>query len=255
VARFISTSSVLIALLCVGCITTYREVPQFNERFGEIRTVTLVPPKVAVYTITAGGVIEEVSEWTQSAHQLLTAELEREIQERGNLEFVPYYEQVADEESVADDANSGEVEGWTPLEENWALFEAAAMAIYQHTYDPNQTFKQRKENFDYTLGSESSALVEGLGVDAFLIVVATDYVETAGRQALKIFGALVSGVTGAYVGPKASPTHVVLALVEARTGDILWFNVVDSPGADLRVQANDAKLVDTVMKGLKQKKK
>ena len=106
-----------------------------------------------------------------------------------------------------------------------------------------------KKNFDYTLGPDAATLVEGIGADAFLIVVATDYVETGGRVALIVLGVLASVVAGAPVGPTMSPTSVILALVEARTGSILWFNQVAS-GANLRDPQSDAELVDVVMKGL-----
>jgi hypothetical protein len=240
----LSATVLLIALLSVGCVTPYREVPDFDQRFGRIRTVTLLPPKVAVYKITAGGVEEEVYEWTESARRLLAAELEREIRERGRLQFVPY-----PQPTVEDAIPGGAAPGWTPLEENWALFEAVATAVFRHTYDQKQLFAPKQKNFDYTLGADAATLVEGIGADAFLIVVATDYVETAGRTTLIVLGALASVAAGAPVGPAMSPTSVILALVEARTGDILWFNQVASR-ANLRDPESDAKLVDAVMKGL-----
>ncbi len=242
-ARF-SATVLLFALLSVGCVTPYREVPEFDQRFGRIRTVTLLPPKVAVYKLTAGGIEEEVYEWTESARRLLAAELERDIRERGQLEFVPY------PEPSAEDAVPGErAAGWTPLEENWALFEAVAEAIMRHTYDQTQLFAHKQKNFDYTLGPDAATLVEGIGADGFLIVVATDYVETAGRKAVIALQVLASVAVGALVGPPMSPTSVILALVEARTGDILWFNQVAS-GANLRDPESNAELVDAVMKSL-----
>lgn len=241
----LSATVLLIALLSVGCVTPYREVRDFDQRFGGIRRVTLLPPKVAVYKLTAGGVEEEVREWTESARRLLAAELEREIRERGNLEFVPYPDPIAEDAIPGDSAA-----GWTPLEENWALFEAVAEAAFLHTYDQMQLFAHKKQNFDYTLGPDAAVLVEGIGADAFLIVVATDYVETAGRQALIGLGVAVGLFTGVMVGPEVSPTSVILALIEARTGDVLWFNSVASTGIDLRSPQDDADMVDLVMKGL-----
>jgi hypothetical protein len=51
------------------------------------------------------------------------------------------------------------------------------------------------------------------------------------------------------VAPPVRPASLILALVEAQTGDVLWFNRVASSGADLRSPKGDADMVDLVMKG------
>jgi hypothetical protein len=243
----------LIAALSFGCVggPPFRAVPDFEQRFAGIETITLVPPKVAVYRLTAGGVEEEVQDWTDSAHRQLVAAVERRVREIEHLRFVPYQgAAVTWEEAARADKNLPATAERTPLDESWKLFEAVVSAIHQHTYDPSQAFPHKQDNFDYTLGSEAAAVVEETKVDAFLLVVATDHVATGGRQALIALGVLAGAVTGVYAGPGGSPATALVALVEARSGDILWFNAVSSETADLRKPESDEELVDLVMKGL-----
>lgn len=242
--------SLLLVGVSSGCTTTLgsREVPDFDERFQRLESVTLLPPKVSVYRLTAGGVEEEVQEWTDSAREQLALALEKRAGETGHLRFVAYTGPqrpgaLSDDSRVAPEERS-------LLEETDALFDVVALAIHQHVYTSASSFAEKQKNFDYTLGSEVSSLVEESGADAFLIVVASDRVATAGRQALIALGYLAAGVTGVYAGPGPSPAVVVLALVESRTGDILWFNAVSSEAHDLRSPDSDRALVSAVMKGL-----
>ncbi len=237
----------LLGLLAAACVSSIRSVPDFDARFEKLRTVTLVPPKVAVYRLTAGGIEEEVHDWSESARRQLTIEVEKRARETGHLQFVPYVgPPLPGTEGARHEAPP------TPLEETWTLYEAVAQEILLHTSPEfGQVFPSKLENFDYTLGREAAAVVAQTGADAFLVVVATDHVATAGRQALIGAGVAAAAVTGIYVGPKmSSPAIVVLALVESRSGDILWFNSVSSGSADLRKLERDAGLVELAMKGL-----
>jgi hypothetical protein len=239
-----------LGLVAVACAApSSRSVPDFDERFARLRTVTLVPPKVAVYRLTAGGIEEEVQDWSESARHQLIAALEERARATGHLEFMPYVGPdlpgTAGMDAAADQASR------TPLEETWTLYEAIAQEIFLHTFPQHgQLFPGKQKNFDYTLGREVSDVTMQTSADAFLIVAATDHVATAGRRALIGVGVLAAAVTGIYVGPGGSPAMVILALVDSRSGDILWFNAVASGSADLRKRQSDDELVELVMKGL-----
>ena len=60
----------------------------------------------------------------------------------------------------------------------------------------------------------------------------------------------MGALKGGYSGPGATPAKLTLALVETKSGDILWFNTLSLPLSDLRDENTDRVLVDMVMKGL-----
>jgi len=232
-----------VALLATGCATPtrHREVPEFDSRFASLETVTLLPPRVAVFRRTAGGVAEEVEEWTEEARVELTAAVRDRIQRLGHVRFVPFVEPepTSTEEAVRSARDS-----------TWDLFEVVVRAIQLHTYGGPNHFPDRATHFDYTLGTEAGELVARTGADAVLLVVAFDHVETAGRQAARAAGVVVGAITGVVVTPELSPAFMTVALIEANSGDVLWYNQVYSTSADIRDRASDDELLALALKGI-----
>ncbi len=238
----------------VACATPppHRQPPDYVARFEAVRTITLVPPKIAVYKMSAGDTEEEVHDWSEAAYGHVVEAVKAEVEEL-DREFVPYAGEALPHRRIRHDSKAAAraaESGFTPAEDTWLLFEAANLAIMRHSYDPWNTFPQKVSNFDYTLGRDARSLIGGTNADAFLLVIATDHVPTRQRAALVAAGMAVGAMTASYAGPSATPAKLTLALVEAKTGDILWFNTLSLPFTDLRDEATDQGLVDTVMKGL-----
>jgi hypothetical protein len=236
-------------LLTLGCASqravNIREVPGFDARFEGLETVTLLPPRVAVYKRTAGGVDEEVLEWSAQARERLSAAVRERAERLGHLRFVPFERPEGPLAGASPDASEP-----SARDETWYLFEAVVRAIRLHTYPGPQQFYQRLTGFDYTLGPEAGELVATSGADAVLLVVAFDHVETAGRGAVRVAGTLMAAILGVGYVPPPSPAVVTIALVEAGSGDILWFNQVASTSADLRERSSDDRLVELALRGL-----
>lgn len=233
-------------LLSIGCATStgHREVPNFDHRFTSLETVTLLPPRAAVYRRTVGGVDEEVEAWSDEARRELTAAVRERAERLGHFRFIPFVEPPAPEEP------SDEPEVRSTRDETWDLFQAVIRAIQVHTYSGPNQFPERRTQFDYTLGEEAGEIVAATGADAVLLVVAFDHVETSGRQAARAAGMVVGAITGVVVTPPPSPAVVTIALIEAKTGDILWYNQVGSTSADIRDRASDTRLVNLALKGI-----
>lgn len=246
---------VLVALAAgVGCASPppYRQPPDFEQRFERVRTITLVPPKVAVYKMSAGDTEEEVLDWSDAAYGHVIEAVKAEVEELGRV-FVPYEGEVLSHRSIRmdrDDVAGAAEDGFSPADDSWLLFEAANLAIMRHAYDPWNTFPEKVSHFDYTLGREARTLIGDTPADAFLLIIATDHVPTRERSTLVAAGLLAGALTASYAGPGATPAKLTLALVEVQTGDLLWFNTLSLPFTDLRDEATDQALVDTVMKGL-----
>ncbi len=206
--------------LISGCATTpYRANPQFEERLRSGLTVALMPPDVKVYQITAGEVREQMDEWSAIARQNVSAAIRKWL-ESGRLtvrEFDPAKSQAAREE----------------FEDASPLFQAVALSAVLHTYRPETQFKTKMDRFDYSLGP-LPALAEASQADTLLFVRAVDNISTGGRVARNVVLALIGLATYSYV-PLGGETAMAAALVDARTGDILWFNMLASRGGhDLR---------------------
>ena len=219
-------------------------------RYADIESMTLVPPLVSVYAMSSGNVEQEVQDWSDAANDLAQVAVRERVEAMGKV-FVPFVGSSGprpDFRILPDSINQRSRP--SPSGESWLLFESAKEAILRHTYDPFQAFPDRMKDFDYTLGPDGSALLAGTEADAFLLMIATDYVPTAERQALIGVGAAAALYTGSYGGPGATPAELTAALVESSTGDILWFNKVSMPLSDLRDPKANAALVDLVLGGI-----
>lgn len=136
------------------------------------------------------------------------------------------------------------------LEETKALFDAVNHSIIVHTYGlPEQRFSDKVKNFNYSLGPEIQELARG--VDALLLVSCSDQIATAGRKALQVGSVIFGALVGVQVTPRYGATNISIALVDANTGSILWYNYYGSRGVDdLRNPINTTTLVKQLLKDL-----
>jgi hypothetical protein len=228
----------------------WRAVPNYRVRWSDVERVTLIPPLVSVSTMSSGDVAQEVQAWSDAANEHAQRAVRERIEALGRT-FVPF----AGEHGPRPDFRLGvDVSKRPPAagpgEQSWLLWEAAKEAILRHTYEPTLTFKSQMSGFDYTLGREASALLDETPADAFLLMIATDSIPTQDRQLLIGVAGAAALATGSYAGPGATPAELVVGLVETKTGDILYFNRVSMPLADLRDAEANRSLVDLALAGL-----
>lgn len=235
------------SLLLSACAVTpaFRAHPNLEARAKEIRASTLLPPKVEVFQLDAGGVKEKMDDWTAQAKKNIIAALEQEL---GGVPGVTL--KTIPEDSMLED-------GKFDLEETYVLFEALNKSIVMHTYSPPSRpeliFEEKIKNFDYSLGREVQKLA-GASPDTVLVIRAVDHVWTEGRRALQFLGVLLGVGAGAATGVMVIPvlggaTELEAALADARTGNILWYNrVAKGTGADLRDRESAASLIKELFK-------
>jgi hypothetical protein len=88
-------------------------------------------------------------------------------------------------------------------------------------------------NFDYSLGKEVGEL--SAEVDVLLFVRCIDIIPTAGKQALETGKLILGALAGVALPVNMGGTLVSIALVDADTGLIIWYNQHGSGySADLR---------------------
>jgi hypothetical protein len=237
-------SLILAGLLISACATAprYRAHPQLNSKIKNVRTITVIPLKVDVYQVTAGGVKEKMDEWcTQAKRNVLTA-IEGELESRPLLNIKSFSETF-----MSDDQRFN-------FEQTGALFNAINSSIIFHTYgQPVHRFPEKIENFDYTLGPEVRQLSDQ--ADALLFVRGVDNIATAGRKAVQAGSVILGALVGVQVTPNLGVTAVNLALVDADTGDVLWYNFHASAGDhDLRNPIDTTAMVMDILKDFPIKK-
>lgn len=232
----------LPALVIAGCSPVpplYSTHPSLAERAKEIRTVVLMPPTAEVFELDASEISNMVDDWSAQARKHVAAALQQELKTK----VVTAARALSEEAPSKEDTSN--------FEETIALFDAIASTVDVHVRAAESAyiFQDKIENFDYSLGREVIGLTGGEG-DALILVGGTDHISTGGRVAREIAKAVISlalrripFVGGIHV-PQGGITEVNAALVDARTGAILWYKAIESKGGhDLREPDSAADLV------------
>ncbi len=232
--RALGIALLAAATLLAGCVTApkpYRVAPGFQERLPTIKTVALLPADVKVYELGAGGTRELMDEWSDKARENVLDSIHKRVGQGGLLalkEFDPAQDPAVDEE----------------VRDVRALYEAVSSSVITHTYALETVFQTKKDRFDYTLGPLPK-VAQAADADALLFVYAVDHISSGGRVALNIFTVLVGAAAGVIIVPAGGATVVTAALVDAKTGDLLWFNARASRGGhDLREAASAESLIN-----------
>jgi len=230
----------LILSILAGCATApnYRSNPQFSDKMQSAKRIVLIPLRTDVYQLTAGGVKEKMDEWTQQAKRNVMAAIEQDLKAKPLLFIKPFDDMLLSPEKQAD------------LDETRALYDAVSSSILVHTYgQPPNLFAEKIKNFDYSLGPEIRELVGD--VDAALFVSCEDNIATAGRKAIQAGSMILGALVGVAMTPNMGITSISMALVDADTGFIMWYNVHASGGDhDLRNPIDTTTLVKQLLKDL-----
>ncbi len=168
-----------------------------------------MPPEIEVNQVSAGGVTELMDELSDETKARVSSSLKKHLAKRYGYEIV-----------FVDEANlkATKKKQWI---RNRALYEAVAYSIFTHGMSnvaiSNYPFPTKKENFDYTLGSEISALNEGINADLLLFINGYDYYQTAGQATISFINSLLLGAYTSF------PKLMTMSLVSAKSGDVIWF--------------------------------
>ena len=235
-----------LGIAASACVQTrqYADV-QFTPPQGDYKLLVM-RPNVTVGSLTTGGMVEPRADWTEQARANIMAAMRTQqasrggkvqiMQRRNELPGVP-------EETVAD------------LERlHMAVGQSIALHKYMGAYLPTK----RGRGIDYTLGEQAVELGRKTGFDYALFMHAEDSVASTGRVALQVLG-----VAGCFVGFCApniggQSQFAYASLVDLRTGEVVWFNVVEAGSqvagikfGDMRTPEGAAQLVDRLLGRMK----
>jgi hypothetical protein len=244
--KWVALLALASCLSTSACVQTrqFADV-QFTPPQGDYRLLVL-RPDVTVGSLTTGGLVEPRADWTDQAHTNIVAALRAQQAERGGKV------QILNRRSELKGANEQEV---ADVER---LFYAVGQSIVLHKYLGAYLPTKRGKGLEYTLGEDAVSLGRKTGYDYALFLHAEDQVASTGRIALGVIG-----LAGCFVGFCApnigGATQLDYAgLVDLKTGEVVWFNVVragsEVPGVafgDLRTPEGAQQMVERLLGRMK----
>jgi len=225
-----------VLLVSSGCTST-RQVADagFRPPTGNYRLI-VVQPDISVGILTAGGVVEPHEQWTTQARENVLKALAAQQAGRGGQTRI-----AATREEMGADAQMVSELIW--------LHKAVGASIQLHKY-AMLTLPTKKDRFDWTLGSQAVAFGEATHYDYALFLRAEDSFSSGGRVALQVAGFLTCFV-GVCVAPPGGQQIAYASLVDLKTGNVVWFNVLASGIGDIRSPEGAEKMVSTLLDKMK----
>jgi hypothetical protein len=221
--------TLVIALLFSGCVAT-QNVQQIDllESIAASPRVILMPPDIRYYLLTTGGISEPHAEWTKSAQKNFTNATRQFATSIGTNLKILDPDDIGEREFVYERLHS--TVGMTILDHHFGMAKLPG--------------KGRGQVFDWSLGPGISVLAEEHDADYALFVYYRDYQASGGRVAF----AILAAAAGAYTATGSE--HGFASLVDLRTGDIVWFNVVGDGSGEMRQEAGATTAVKTLFKNI-----
>lgn len=228
-----------------GCVQTrqYADV-QFTPPQGDYRLLVM-RPDVTVNALTTGGMAQPRADWTEQARANIIQALRTEQASRGGKVL------VLSRRNELPGISADEVADLERL--NFAVGQSIALHKYSGAALPTKHGK----GLDYTLGEDAVSLGRRTGYDYALFVYAEDNIASTGRTALQVIG--VAGCFIGFCAPSGGSNQFAYAsLVDLRTGEVVWFNVLATgsqlPGVtfgDVRKPEGAAQMIDRLLGRMK----
>jgi hypothetical protein len=226
--------------LLAGCVQT-RQVAdvEFQPPQGNYSLIVM-RPDVAVGSLTTGGLVEPRADWTEQARANVLAALRQQQAGRGGKTVIADTResiQGVDARLVAD------------LER---LHGAVGNSIALHKY-LGAELPTKRRGIDWTLGEDAVKLGRATGMDYALFLYAQDSIASGGRVAMQVLG--LAGCFVGFCAPQGGGGQTAYAsLVDLKTGDVVWFNVLQTnsqlPGVtfgDIRTPEGSAQMVERLL--------
>jgi hypothetical protein len=224
-----------------GCVST-RQVAdvQFQPPQGDYSLVVM-RPDVQVGSLTTGGLFEARADWTEQARANLLRALTQQQAGRGGRTLIAETRNSipgVDPQTVAD------------LER---LHNAVGNTIAIHKYNVGNELPTKRRGLDWTLGEDAVKLGRATGMDYALFLYAQDAQASGGRVAMQVLG--IAGCFVGFCAPQVGGGQFAYAsLVDLKTGEVVWFNVLQTqsqmPGVtfgDIRSPEGAAQMVDRLL--------
>jgi hypothetical protein len=232
--RTIAAAAVAALLLC-GCATTRLQTEAgFHPPTGSYHVIVM-EPDVTAGVLTAGGLVEPREDWTNQARENVIKAVEMQETAHG---------------AVVKTAATVQDAGWdaAAMENLVLLHRAVGTAITMHKYGV-QPLPTKKDRFDWTLGEQAVAFGAATHYDYALFLHAQDSFASGGRQALQAAGFL-GCLVGVCVVASGGRQIAFASLVDLKTGNVVWFNVLVSGTGDIRTPEGANQMVSKLLESI-----
>jgi len=213
---------ILVLIVAVAGLTGCQTLNYYKSahlgRVDDSRTVLIMPPDVELSELSAAGAPIPKAEWTDQAKTHMDKALQKILAER-RAHMVNYQRSAAD-----DDPDS-------PNVQLIKLHNVVGNSAIVHHLFEQMKLPNKHGKFDWTLGDGTRRLAHQYGTDFALFTYVRDSY-TSGGRALAITAAALLGV-----GLQGGRQFGFATLVDLRSGEIVWFNLLARGNGDLRQYA------------------
>jgi hypothetical protein len=222
--------------LALGACVQTRQVAdvQFQPPQGNY-SLLVMRPDVQVGLITTGGLVEPRADWTEQARANVLNALKQQQAGRGGRTI------IAETRESVRGVNAQTI---ADLER---LHNAVGNSIALHKYIPGNELPTKRRGLDWTLGEDAMKLGRATGMDYALFLYAQDSYASESRIALQVLG--IAGCLIGFCAPQigGASQFAYASLVDLRSGDVVWFNVLQSQLGDIRKPEGASQMVDRLL--------
>ena len=230
--RSLGVAAVAASLALSGCVQTRQFADlQFTPPQGDYKLLVL-RPDIEVGSVTTGGLVEPRADWTEQARANVVTAIRAQQQGRGGKTLVM---------DRRDSLPGVPAEQVANLER---LNAAVSQSVALHKYIGLTLPTKRRRALDYTLGQEAIEFGRRTGYDYALFLHAEDSFASGGRVALQVLG-----IAGCFIGFCApniggAGQFAYASLVDLRTGEVVWFNVLQAGSQIAGIKMGDIRTPD-----------
>lgn len=212
---------ILVVLVVSGCATntSIRQHPEFANAKKSIVKIGLIKPEVVFTEIAADGDNKRLEEKELSLIDIVTDKASQELKNKG------YQVEVVELDAL-------EAE-YPDVRQDLQTIKDALENAKKNLYEKPATIEESVK-FEENLGAEINVFAQLLNLDALLITSYDGWEKTGGSVAVDVAKTVVLAALGVGVVPQFEGESASVALVEAKTGDLLWTN----GGYDTSIEGN-----------------
>lgn len=204
-------------------------------------SIVIIEPDIELSQVSAGGLQEPRKEWSEAARRLYPQAARDMLALRGATALPDY--------DVPDTLDPASRQG-----QIIRLNQAVALSIAQYSQPGGALATKRDANgkprMDWTLGPGVEELRTATGADYAMFTYIRDSYASGGRTALRIFAMVAGAAMGSYLDIGGGQQVGVATIVDLRTGQVVWFNLMANQSGDLRDAKGTRTTVSQMLRGL-----